>query len=112
MMSLDSLSYVDLASEMSYQEKHSDNALFNLNQVSYNVAEELVITEEQEHEEDDHTFSQEVQGAKRFQEDDIGLRIDSHQRRSFAQKYLFKSESKAQFEQDYMSEDAEEYSNE
>lgn len=52
-------------------------------------------------EEERLTYSQANPCAKKFTEDDIGLRIDSHKRRSTAHQYLHRSESKMMLDQEY-----------
>jgi len=104
----EALSCVDLQNEMSYQGfKGSDSMFFDLNQVSYNSPHDVVTEVHQDEEVDNHKFSQDIPCAKKFQEDDIGLRIASSHRRTFAQKYLFKSEAKAHQDTEFMSEDDE-----
>ena len=88
--------------DMSYQEfKPIGSCLYDFNQVSYNSQEDF---EHEASEDDKNMYSQTIPCAKKYTEDDIGLRIDSLNRRSFAQKHLFRSASMMLQEDDYSDE--------
>jgi len=95
LLSPESLSHIDLHNEMSYQEvkPHSSN-LLDINQVSYNPDEESsFLLHEHPH----------IGFAKKFQEDDIGLRIDSTVRRANVFNYMSKSGAHADEDSECMS---------
>lgn len=75
-----------------------------INQVSYNSNADLDDTFNDPEVDNSLIFSQNIPHAKKYLEDDIGLRIASTQRRSFAQQYLFQSGAKGQDEQDAFTE--------
>ena len=82
------LSLVTLPNEMSHQEsKPASASFFNFNQVSYDSRELSENLDDPEL----LPFSRDIPHAKKYQEDDYGLRLSSIQRGEFAQKYLFKS---------------------
>jgi hypothetical protein len=89
------LTQVDAQNDLSYPGmKSSCSAMFDINQVSNNSP---VCLENEIVKDDDigeGQFIQSISCQKKNPEDDIGLRFDSHNRRSFAQNALFKSESK------------------
>jgi hypothetical protein len=80
---------MNMGTDIRFDQMHGAESDLNLNQVSYNLGCHLLSEINEHPEEDDVCFSQQMQATKKFTEDDIGLRIDSYQRRSFAQNYLF-----------------------
>lgn len=91
----DMLSQIDIPNEMSYPGiKSSCSALFDINQVSNNFSQDLESEGEKNDEILDGKFDQRLACSKKNAEDDIGLRVDSHQRRSFIHNALFRSETK------------------
>lgn len=89
MFAPESLSFVTLPNEMSYQDcKPTSSSFFNINQVSYDSRD---LSENLDEEVDNLHFARDIPHAKKFTEDDYGLRLSSIQRGEFAQKYLFKS---------------------
>jgi len=101
------MSQIESPNEMSYPGmKQSCSDLFNINQVSDNSHIDNDTIQGDDDEMPENNFSQDLVGSKKHPEDDIGLRVDSHKRRSFAQNALYRSESKI-FLQDsgYGSED-------
>ena len=88
LFSQEPLSLVTLPNEMSHQDhKPTSSTLFNINQVSYDSRDMSENLDDHEH----LQFSRDIPHAKKYQEDDYGLRLSSIQRGEFAQKYLFKS---------------------
>jgi hypothetical protein len=90
----DLLSQIEIPNEMSYPgQKHSSN-LFSINQVSSNYPHDLDSDVGKHDEAFEDNFVQGLACAKKHPEEDVGLRVDSHKRRSFAHRALFRSESK------------------
>jgi hypothetical protein len=89
------LSQIDMPNEMSYTGyKPSCPALFNINQVSNNCPLELE-SEAGKHDDDtEGNFDEGLAHSKKHPEDDIGMRVNTHNRRSFAQNALYRSETK------------------
>jgi hypothetical protein len=90
----DQLSQIELQNEMSYPGQNHSSGLFDINQVSSNYPHDLDSDVGKHDEAFDDNFVQGLSCAKKHPEDDVGLRVDSHKRRSFAHKALFRSESK------------------
>lgn len=109
LLNADLLSCADLPNEMSYQEMHQKSLnLFDINQVSNNslLADAInVMPFEDGH--DSRLFGQELNCQRRFNEDEVGLRINNTARRFFAHNALFRSASVIQDLDCEFSEDIE-----
>lgn len=92
---------------MSYPGQKHTPSLFSINQVSSNYPHDLDSDFGKHDEAFEDNFVQGLSCAKKCPEEDVGLRVDSHKRRSFAHRALYRSETKvlAQPDQGYGSEE-------
>lgn len=90
----DLLSQIEIPNEMSYAGQKLNSDLFDINQVSSNYPHDLDSDVGKHDEAYEDNFVQGLSCSKKHPEEDVGLRVDSHKRRSFAHKALFRSESK------------------
>jgi hypothetical protein len=95
LLNADLLSCVDLPNEMSYQEtKPAGLNLYDVNQVLNNSPlDDAINGQITDDEFGGRLFGQEMNCPKRFEADEVGLRINSSERRSFAHNALFRSSS-------------------
>lgn len=95
MLQPDMLSQMEPHNEMSYPGMRSSvPALFDINQVSSNSNPETETEACKLSQDEEAEFEKGLVSTKKLHEEDVGLRIDSTMRRSFAQNALFRSESK------------------
>jgi len=85
LLSQDLLASVEVHNEMSYPGYHNTTSLFDFNQV--NIEDSPLTLEEL----GGTMFATQLHGSKKYSEDEIALRVDSRDRRSFAHRQLFKS---------------------
>lgn len=100
MLKPESLMLMDLPNEQSYQEQRI-NPFGDINQVSYNSRDDSF--EMSVYEDNESNAIHPV--AKRYHEDDLGLRVANTIRRDFANNQLFKSRQRVLVEEDMSSDE-------